>query len=116
MRNPTTQARATIPVPSNRGSFCTRPLPSHSGAKPQISVQVRDAAARRPIHFALFLPEKLKTLQADTGYKGNSRMLVDEYTAFDFGMQKVHISLGENGVRQDSDLTPVEKGNMLDNL
>ena len=55
--------------------------------------------------YPTFLAEKSKALQAYTGYKGNSQMLVDKATAIDFGRQMAHRSFDENGVRHVSDTT-----------
>ena len=62
-----------------------------------------------------FLAELSKALQAYTGNKGNSQMLGNEATAFDFRMQTAHGTLDENVVHQVSDPTAAEKENMLDN-
>ena len=59
--------------------------------------------------YPAFLAEVSKGLQAYTTYKGNSQLLNDEATEFDFGMQMAHMSLDENGIRQATDATPAEK-------
>ena len=60
--------------------------------------------------YSAFSAKVSRALQAYIGYKGNSQMLIDEATAFDFSMQMAHRSKDENGVRQVSDLTAARKG------
>ena len=43
-------------------------------------------------------------------------MLVNEATAFNFGMLMAHRCFDENGVRHVSDTTAAEEENMLDNI
>ena len=57
-----------------------------------------------------------KALLAYTGYKGNSLLLIDEDTAYDFGMQMAHKSMDEQGVRQIDDPIEEERNNLVDNL
>ena len=43
--------------------------------------------------------EVSKALQAYTGYQGNSQLMADDLTAFEFVMQMAHRTFDENGVR-----------------
>ena len=63
-----------------------------------------------------FLAEVSKAPQAYTGYKGNSQLLVDEATAYDYGKQMAHRSLDEQGVRQVHDPNTQEREHLTDNL
>ena len=65
--------------------------------------------------YSAFLAEISKALQAYTGYSGNSQMLADDATAFDFGMQMAHRTFDENGVRQVKEPNGKERTNMIDN-
>ena len=60
-----------------------------------------------------FLAEVSKALQAYYRYKGNSWLLIDEATPFDFGMQMAYRSVDENGVTQISE---VEKEGCINDL
>ena len=66
--------------------------------------------------YRTFLAEKSKTLQAYTGYRGNLQLLVDEVTAFDYGMQMGNRSLDELGVREVNDPNERELDHLVDNL
>ena len=66
--------------------------------------------------YSAFLAEVSKALQAYTGYKGNSQLLVDEATACDYRMQMAHRSLDEMGLRQVLDPNEHERENLVDNL
>ena len=66
--------------------------------------------------YLAFLEEVSKALQAYTGYKGNSEHLIDEATAYDYGMQMAHRSLDEMGVRQVLGPNGHERENLVDNL
>ena len=57
--------------------------------------------------YSAILAEISKALQAGTGYRGNSQLIDDEATAFDFGIQKAHRTFDENGVRHVK--KPIEK-------
>ena len=62
-------------------------------------------------------PEEVsKALQGYTGYAGNSQLLVDEATAYDYGMQMSCRSLDEQGVRQLNDPNEQEREHLVDNL
>ena len=50
--------------------------------------------------YPAFLAEVSKAVQGYTGYRGNSQLLVDEATAYDYGMQMSIRSLDEDGVRK----------------
>ena len=65
--------------------------------------------------YPAFLAEISKAVQAYTGYQGNSQLLADDATAFDFGMQMAHRTFDENGVRQVKKPNEKEKSNMIDN-
>ena len=65
--------------------------------------------------YPAFLAEVSKALQAYTGYKGNSQFLIDEATAYDYGMQMAHRSLDDIGVRQVLDPNGHERENLVDN-
>ena len=65
--------------------------------------------------YSAFLAEISKALQACTGYSGNSQLLADDATAFDFGMQMAHRTFDENGVRQVKEPNGKERTNMIDN-
>ena len=57
----------------------------------------------RQASYPAFLVEVSKVLQAYTEYKANSQLLVDEATAYDFGMQMSHRSLDKQGAPQVND-------------
>ena len=65
--------------------------------------------------YPAFLAEVSKALQAYTGYKGNSQLLIDEATAYDYGMQMAHRALDEMGVRQVLNPNGHERENLVDN-
>ena len=66
--------------------------------------------------YCAFLTEVSEALQAYTGYEGNSQLLVDEATAFDFGMQMAHRTFDENGLRQVKEPNEKERAKIIDNL
>ena len=66
--------------------------------------------------YPAFLAEISKAVQSYTGYRGNSQFLVDEATAYDYGMQMSSRSLDENGVRQVNDPNEQERKHLVDNL
>ena len=66
--------------------------------------------------FPALLVEVSKALQAYTGYQGNSQLMADDATAFDFGMQVAHRTSDENGLRQVKEPNTAERINMMDNL
>ena len=66
--------------------------------------------------YPAFLAEMSKALEGYTGYRGNSQLLVDEATTYDYGMQMSSISLDENGVRQVNDPNEQERKHLVDNL
>ena len=68
------------------------------------------------VSYPAFLAEVSKALQAYTGYKGNTHLLIDEATAYDCGMQMAHRSLDEQGERQVNDPNEQERENLIDNL
>ena len=65
--------------------------------------------------YSAFLAEISKALQACTGYEGNSQLLADDASAFDFGMQMAHRTFDENGVRRVKEPNEKERANMVDN-
>ena len=65
--------------------------------------------------YSALLAEISKALQACTGYEGNSQLLADDATAFDFGMQMAHRTFDENGVRRVKEPNEKERANMIDN-
>ena len=66
--------------------------------------------------YPAFLAEVCKAVQGYTGYRGNSQHLVDEATAYDYGMQMSIRSLDENGVRKVNDPNENERKHLVDNL
>ena len=66
--------------------------------------------------YPAFLAEVSKAVQGYTGYRGNSQLLVDEATAYDYGMQMSSRSLDGNGVRQVNDPNEQELKHLVDNL
>ena len=66
--------------------------------------------------YTAFLAEISKAVQGYTGFRGNSQLLVDEATAYDYGMQMSSRSLDENGVRQVNDPNENERKHLVDNL
>ena len=66
--------------------------------------------------YPAFLAEISKAVQSYTGYRGNSQFLVDEATAYDYGMQMLSRSLDENGVQQVNDPNEQERKLLVDNL
>ena len=66
--------------------------------------------------FPAFVVEMSKALQAYTGYEGNSLLLIDEATAYDYGMQLAHRSIDKMGVRQILCPNGHEREDQLDNL
>ena len=66
--------------------------------------------------YPAFLAEISTAVQGYTGYRGNSQLLVDEATAYDYGMQMLSRSLDENGVRQVNDPNEQERKHLVDNL
>ena len=66
--------------------------------------------------YPAFLAEVSKAIQAFTGYRGNSQLIVDEATAYDYGMQMSIRSLDENGVRKVFDPNENERKHLIDNL
>ena len=66
--------------------------------------------------YPVFLAEVSKALQAYTGFRGNSQLLIDEATAFDYGMQMGNRSLDQLGVRKVSDPLERERTHLVDNL
>ena len=77
-----------------------------------------DVTTWRPCEasYPAFLAEISKAVQSYTGYRGNSQFLVDEATAYDYGMQMSSRSLDENGVRQVNDPNEQERKPLVDNL
>ena len=63
-----------------------------------------------------FLAEVSKALQANTGCKGTSQLLIDEATAHDFERLMAHRSLNEQGVRQVNNPNEQGRKNLMDNL
>ena len=57
-----------------------------------------------------------KAIQGYTGYRGNSQLIVDKATAYDYGMQMSIRSLDENGVRKVLDPNESERKHLIDNL
>ena len=66
--------------------------------------------------YPAFLADISKAVQGYTGYEGNSQLLVDEATAYDYGMQMSIRSLDENGVRKVFDPNESERKHLIDNL
>ena len=66
--------------------------------------------------YPAFLAEVSKAIQAFTGYRGNSQLIVDEATAYDYGMQMSIRSLDENGVRKVFDPNENQRKHLIDNL
>ena len=66
--------------------------------------------------YSAFLAERSKALQGYTGYQGNSQLIVDEATAYDYGMPMSIRSLDENGVRKVNDPNENERKHLVDNL
>ena len=66
--------------------------------------------------YPAYLAETSKALQGYTGYAGNSQLLVDEATAYDYGMQMSCRSLNEQGLRQVNDPNEREREHLVDNL
>ena len=77
-----------------------------------------NSATWRPCEasYPAFLAEVSKTLQAYTEYRGNSQMLADEATAFDYGMEMARRSLDEQGGRRVNDTNGRERERLVDNL
>ena len=65
--------------------------------------------------YSALLAEISKALQACTGYEGNSQLLADDATAFEFGMQMAHRTFDENGIRRVKEPNEKERANMIDN-
>ena len=57
----------------------------------------------REASYPAILAEISIAVQSYTGYRGNSQFLVDEATAYDYGMQMSSRSLNEKSVRQIND-------------
>ena len=66
--------------------------------------------------YLAFLAEISKAVQVHIGPQGNARLLPDDATAFDYGMQMACRTYDENGVRQINDPTEAEHDNLIDNL
>ena len=66
--------------------------------------------------YPAFIAEVSKALQSYVGYRGNSQMIVDEATAFDYGMEMARRSLNERGDRIVNDPNESERNNLVDNL
>ena len=66
--------------------------------------------------YPAFLADMSKANQEFTGYEGNSQLIVDEATAYDYGMQMSIRSLDENGVRKVFDRNESERKHLIDNL
>ena len=66
--------------------------------------------------YPAFLAEVSKAVQGFTVYRGNSQLLADEATAYDYGMQMSIRSLDENGVRKVNDPNENEQKHLVDNL
>ena len=66
--------------------------------------------------YPAFLADISKAIQGYTGYEGNSQIIVDEATAYDYGMQMSIRSLDENGVRKVFDPNESERKHLIDNL
>ena len=58
----------------------------------------------------------IESLTGFTGYEGNSQLLIDEATVFDFGMQMAHRTFDDIGVHQVKEPNEVKKAKMIDNL
>ena len=65
--------------------------------------------------YPALLAEISEAVQAYTGCQGNSQLLADDATAFDFGMQMAHRTFDENGIRQVKEPNEKERSNMIDN-
>ena len=66
--------------------------------------------------YPAFWADISKAIQGYTGYEGNSQLIVDEATAYDYGMQMSIRSLDENGVRKVFDPNESERKHLIDNL
>ena len=66
--------------------------------------------------YPAFLAKVSKAIQAFTGYRGNSQLIVDEATAYDYGMQMSIRSLDENGVRKVLEPNENERKHLIDVL
>ena len=66
--------------------------------------------------YPAFLADISKAIQGYTGYRGNSQLIVDEATAYDYGMRMSIRSLDENGVRKVLDPNESERKHLIDNL
>ena len=66
--------------------------------------------------YPAFLADISKAIQGYTGYEGNSQLIVDEATAYDYGMQMSIRSLDENGVRKVFDPNESERKHLIVNL
>ena len=68
--------------------------------------------------FPVYIAEISEALQGYTGYAGNSQLLIDEATAYDYGMQMSCRSLDEQGVRKVNEHIHNEqkREHLVDNL
>ena len=66
--------------------------------------------------YPAYLAEIFKALQGYTGYAGNSQLLVDEATAYDYGMQMSSRYLNEQGIRQANVPNEREHEHLVDTL
>ena len=66
--------------------------------------------------YPAYLTEVSNALHGYTGYKEISQLLVDEATAYDYGMQMSHRSLDDQGVGQVNDPNEKERKHLVKNL
>ena len=66
--------------------------------------------------YPAFLAEISKAVQRYPGYRGNLQLLVDDATAYDYGMQMSSRSLDKNGVRQVNNPNEQERKHHVNNL
>ena len=66
--------------------------------------------------YPALLGEVSKALQDYTCYQGNSQLMADDPTAFDFSIQMAHRTFDENGVRQVKEPDTAERTNKINNL
>ena len=66
--------------------------------------------------YPAFIAEVSKALQSYVGYRGNSQIIIDEATAFDYGMEMARRSMNERGDRIVNDPNENERDNLVDNL
>ena len=66
--------------------------------------------------YPALLGEVSKALQDYTCYQGNSQLMADDPTAFDFSIQMAHRTFDENGVRLVKEPNTAERTNKINNL